>query len=118
MKKIDFRKAAKLAAEAALDKKALHVMILDIRKESDLADYVVIAGAESTVQMKAIQSNIADYLETKGLRPLHKEGQTSGRWMVMDYGALIVHLLMPDARHFYRLESLWEKAKPVAFDGK
>lgn len=118
MKIIDFRKAAKLAAEAALDKKAVNVQVLDIRKESDLADFVVIAGAESTVQMKAVQANISEALEEKGLRPLHQEGQTSGRWMVLDYGALIIHLLMPDARRFYRLESLWEKAKGVPVDGK
>lgn len=118
MKKLDFRKAAKWAALAALDKKATQVKVLDIRKESDLADFVVIAGAESTVQMKAVQANISDALETKGFRPLHQEGQASGRWMVMDYGALIVHLLMPDARHFYRLESLWAKAKLIPVDDK
>lgn len=116
MKKIDFRKAAKAAALAALDKKADRVAVLDIRKESDLADFVVIAGAESTAQMKAVRSNIADTLEVMGLKPLHSEGQASGRWMVIDYGGLIVHLLMPDARNFYRLESLWEKAKAVDFD--
>ena len=113
MKRIDFRKAAKSAAIAALDKKAQSVLVLDIRKESDLADYVVVAGAESTAQMKAICASIQEALEAKGLRPLRRDGHTSGRWMVLDYGALIVHLLMPDARRFYRLESLWEKAKPL-----
>jgi ribosome-associated protein len=118
MKKTDFRKAALLAAEAAFEKKAEGVLVLDIRKESDVADYVVVAGADSTVQMKAMRSSIADALAAKGLRPLHQDGQAAGRWLVMDYGALIVHLLLPEARRFYRLESLWEKAKAVPLKTK
>ncbi len=115
MKRIDFRKAAKDAAEAALEKKAQDVIVLDIRKESDVADYVVVAGAESTVQMKAIRSSILDALKRKGLDPVHQEGHAAGRWIVLDYGGFIVHLLLPDARHFYRLEKLWGKAKPITW---
>ncbi len=113
MKTLDFRKAARTAVEAALDKKADHVVVLDVRKESDVADYVVIAGADSTVQMKAIRASINDALQEKGIAPVHQEGLAAGRWIVIDYGGLIIHLLLPDARRFYRLESLWEKAKPI-----
>ena len=115
---VDFRKLAKAAARAADDKKADHVLILDIRKESDVADYVVIAGAESSAQMKAVQASIHEVLERQGLRPIHQEGRATDRWMAIDYGGVVVHILVPRARNFYRLESLWEKAKPVKWNSK
>ncbi len=115
---IDFRRLAKAAALAADDKKADHVVILDIRKESDVTDYVVIAGAESSAQMKAVRASVTDALEREGLRPVHQEGRPTDRWMALDYGGMVIHILVPRARHFYRLESLWEKAKPVKWNSK
>lgn len=114
----DFRKLGRLAAIAASDKKAGELVLLDIRKESDVADYVLLAGAESSAQMKAIRASITDALEERGLRPVHQEGQATDRWMVLDYGGLVIHILMPQARQFYRLESLWEKAKRIPWESK
>ncbi len=112
----DFRRLAKAAAQAAEEKKADRVIILDIRKESDVADYVVIAGAESSAQMKAVRTSITEVLERQGIRPVHQEGQATDRWMALDYGGMVIHILVPRARLFYRLESLWEKAKPVKWN--
>ena len=112
----NFLKLAKAAAHAADEKKAEDVVVLDIRKESDVADFVVIAGAESTAQMKAVRASITDTLEKQGLSPVHQEGRATDRWMALDYGGMVIHILMPHARLFYRLESLWEKAKPVKWN--
>ena len=114
----DFRKLAKVAAHAAEDKKADDVMILDIRHESDVADYVVIAGADSSAQMKAVRASVTDALERQGLTPVHQEGQATGRWIALDYGGMVIHILLPQARRFYRLESLWEKAKAVKWNSQ
>jgi ribosome-associated protein len=111
--KRDFRQLAKAAALAADDKKAVDVVVLDIRKESDVADFMVIAGAQSSAQMGALFESIEGALQGLGSKALHREGRPRDRWMALDYGGLVVHLLMPDARQFYRLESLWEKAKNV-----
>jgi ribosome-associated protein len=118
VKALDFRPLAKAAAEAAEDKKAENVVVLDIRKESDMADYVVIAGANSSAQMKAVRASITHVLEQKGHYPVHQEGRPTDRWMALDYGGVIIHILLPQARHFYRLESLWEKAKPVKWNSQ
>jgi ribosome-associated protein len=112
----NFRPLAKTAALAADDKKAEDVVVLDIRKETDIADYVVIAGTNSSAQMKAVRASITEALEKRGFYPVHQEGRATDRWMALDYGGLVIHILLPQARHFYRLESLWEKAKPVKWD--
>src|SRR5437879_2683034 len=114
----DARKRAKVAAHAVEDKKAGDVVVLDIRKESDVADYVVIAGADSSAQMQAVRASVTEVLESYGLYPIHQEGQATGRWMALDYGGMIIHILLPQARRFYRLESLWEKAKPVRWNSQ
>jgi ribosome-associated protein len=116
MVKRDFRKLAKAAAIAADDKKAVDPLVFDIRKESDVADYMVIAGAQSSPQLRALYDGIEDALRDLDAKPLHREGRSHDRWYVLDYGGLIVHILSEEARDFYRLESLWEKAKPVKWD--
>ena len=82
VKSLDYRKLAKAAAEAALEKKAGHVVVLDIRKETDIVDYIVIAGADSSAQMKAVRASITEVLEGHGAYPVHQEGRATGRWIM------------------------------------
>jgi ribosome-associated protein len=115
----DFRKMAREAAEAAAEKKALDIVLFDIRKESDVADYVMIAGAESTPQLRAIYEGIVARLQDIGMRLLHQDGHIRGdRWIAMDYGGLLIHILLDSARDFYRLEHMWEHPKPLAWQEK
>ncbi len=117
VKNLDYRQLAKAAAEAADDKKGEDVLILDIRKESDITDYVVIVGASSSAQMGALEKSIEESLHDRGSRVLHREGRPRGRrWIALDFGGLVVHIFLTEAREFYRLESLWEKAKPVKWE--
>jgi ribosome-associated protein len=108
-----FRELAKAAARAAAEKKAVDLVLLDVRQESDLADYILLASADSSVQMRAVSESVSDHLAESGVRLIHREGRARDRWMALDYGGLVVHVLMAEARAFYRLDSLWEKAKPV-----
>lgn len=114
--KPDFRKLAKAAARAADDKKAVEAVVFDIRKESDVTDYMVIAEAQSSAQMNALADAVEEALRALGQKVLRREGRARSRWIALDYGGLVVHLLLTEARRFYRLESLWEMAKLVRWN--
>lgn len=103
---------ARLAVDAALDKKALDVVVMDLRGISGEVDYFVLATGESELQIRAIIDSVVDRLRSDAHeRPLHREGQpgTSG-WIVLDYFDLVVHVFTPELRQRYDLERLWGDA--------
>lgn len=112
----DYRKMAQRAARAASEKKGLDILLLDIRKESDVADFMLIVGAESSNQMRAIEDSVEQNLREAGLVPLRRDGHAKDRWVAIDYGGFLLHILLPDAREFYRLEHMWENPKQIAWE--
>lgn len=106
------RVLAQLAINAALDKRALDVTVMDLRGISGEVDYFVIATGESDLQIKAIVDGIVDTIRTEaGERPVSREGQPgSSRWIVLDYFDLAVHVFDPELRAHYDLERLWGDA--------
>ncbi|MDX1420591.1 MAG: ribosome silencing factor [Rubricoccaceae bacterium] len=106
------RDLARLAVDAALDKKALDVTVMDLRGISGEVDYFVLATGESDLQIRAIVDGIVGRLrEEAGERPLHREGSPgSSRWIVLDYFDLVVHVFDPELRAYYALERLWGDA--------
>lgn len=107
---LDSRQAAFIAANAAEDKKSLGTLVLDVGQVTVLADYFVIAGGETLTQVRAIVDNIDEALSTVGLRPRTIEGKKEGRWVLMDYESIIVHVLHERERNFYKLEQFWNHA--------
>jgi len=105
---------SKRAIEIAEDKKALHTILLDVRRVSSVTDYLVIATVENGPQMRAVREAIRMDFKEEGLAPVHMDGEASDRWSVLDYGGLIVHLMSSEARDFYRLENMWSDAKELA----
>ena len=103
---------AQLALDAALDKRALDVTVMDLRGISGEVDYFVIATGESDLQIKAIVDGVVDTIRAEaGERPVSKEGQPgSSRWIVLDYFDLVVHVFDPELRAHYDLERLWGDA--------
>lgn len=99
--------------EAAEDKKALDSITLDLRKITSVADYFFICSGESTTQVKAIADGIAEKLKNKKVRLWHDEGREGARWILLDYGAIIVHVFFKETREFYNLEGLWADAPQV-----
>lgn len=97
-----------------LDKKALDVQILHVGPLTSVADYLVIGSAESDRQTRAIADHVSDMLTSKGDRPISIEGTTSGQWVLMDFGDVVVHIFRQDAREHYALERLWSDAKPLS----
>ena len=104
------QETAMFLAEVADDRKASDVKILDIRKITLVADYFLIASAPTSVRVRAIADAIEERAKERGLRPLHREGYTTGRWILLDYGSVIAHVFHEDERKFYDLERLWGDA--------
>lgn len=115
------RELARHAVEAALSKKALDVVVMDLRGISGEVDYFVICTGESDLQIRAItEAVVQDLKEKVSERPLHREGVPgSSRWIVLDYFDLVVHVFDPELRSYYDLERLWGDApmEQVADDG-
>ncbi|MCL2390347.1 MAG: ribosome silencing factor [Endomicrobia bacterium] len=116
MEKIDFLALAKEAAKIADDKKAVNTIILDIRDLTAIADYFVIATAESNTQINAICGEIEKIFKEKGITVVRREGIDSASWRVTDYGGVVIHVMLPSVRETYNLERLWKDAKTVKID--
>mgnify|MGYP003757088335 CR=1 FL=1 len=97
--------------EIVESKKAEDVRILDLRKLTWITDYFVILHGDSLIQNRAIAEALMDNLRE---RPISVEGYEDGRWILMDYGDVIVHIFMPETRRFYHLEKLWGDAEVVS----
>jgi ribosome-associated protein len=111
--KLNSRQLAKLCRDIALDKKALDPLILDVRKISSLADYFFLCSGASEPHLKAIADEIARRLRDAGIRATHHDGYPRSRWVVMDYGDVMIHIFHPEMREHYGLEHLWGDAKRV-----
>lgn len=99
--------------QAAEDKQANDIVLLDIRKLSTIADYFVICSTDNERQLRAVIEHIDESVQREfGLNPRVEGGSGSG-WVVMDYGDLVVHVFSTDQREYYRLESLYRQAVPV-----
>lgn len=101
---------AQIAAKALDDKKATNIEILDVSKQTSLGDYFVVASCQSTVQVRASVDEVEEQLDKRGIVVLHKEGYSSGSWILMDYGDVVVHVMQQEVREFYGIERLWDEA--------
>ena len=104
------KKIALLAREAAHDKKAEEVAVLDIGKLTDIAHYFVVTHGNSDRHVRAIADHIIDALDLKKIKLWHKEGMETGQWVLLDFGRVIVHIFYKEVRGFYSLERLWGDA--------
>ncbi len=100
---------AQRCREAAIEKKAENVVVLDIRGRANFADYFILATGRSVIQVRAIADSVVEASETKYGAPIRTEGYNDGNWILVDYGSVIVHVFTPGAREFYNLERLWAK---------
>lgn len=108
------RQLALAAAEAMDAKKADAVIVLDLRRQTPVADYFVIGSAETMVQIRAVGDAVEEAMEDAGVRLLGREGHARARWVLLDFGPVVVHIFGPDARRLYSLERLWGGAPVVA----
>lgn len=101
------------AVEAALDRKARDLTVLDLRGVNDATDFFVIASGTSDAHVRGLGDAVLERLATRGVPAYHVEGVTGGRWILIDYVDFVVHLFHPEARAFYQLERLWSDAPVV-----
>lgn len=104
----------RLVVQAALDRKAVDVKVLELADVSDFTDFFLICSGTNERQVQAIADNIDDVLRQEKVRPLHIEGQQNARWVLMDYGGdMVVHVFHQEEREHYDLERLWSDAPVV-----
>jgi ribosome-associated protein len=101
------------AVEAALDKKASEIVVLDLRQTPAFTDFFVLCSGQNQRQVKAIADAIEDSLRTERVKPAHVEGYDRAEWVLMDFFTFIVHVFTPQTRAFYSLERLWGDAQRI-----
>ena len=104
---------ARLCAEGAESKKAIDILILDLRKINTIADFFVICSGSTSTQVGAIADGIGRVLAQSGIRYSHLEGTTASQWVLMDYGDVVVHVFEEQTRAYYSLEKLWGDAPRI-----
>ncbi|MGD9107261.1 MAG: ribosome silencing factor [Desulfobacterales bacterium] len=102
-----------LYIQAALGKKAMDLVVLDVRKLSSIADVFIICSGLSNRQVVAIAEHIQEDLKKQGIKPLSVEGKKEGHWVLLDYGHVIIHVFYEPIRSFYDLEGLWIDAERI-----
>jgi ribosome-associated protein len=107
---------AQAAAREAEDNRGQNVVVLDMREQTSIFDYFVIATGASNRQLRAISDAIDDVLQKQfGHKRLSVEGYEESHWILLDYGSVVVHLFDDSSRDYYRLEDLWAGAQQVAW---
>ena len=101
------------AVRAALDKKAMDVVVLDLRHTPAFTDYFLVCSGQNQRQVHAIADAIEESLKAAKVRPSHVEGYSRADWVLMDYFSFIVHIFTPQNRAFYSLERLWGDAEKI-----
>lgn len=112
-KKMDKRSLpghVKTSVKASQEKKAEHIVVLDLREISSFTDFFVIMQGNSKRQNMAIFESIEQQLKEQNTKPLSVEGRENAEWILMDYGYFIIHIFSPEAREYYYLEKLWGDA--------
>lgn len=111
------RPTALAIAQAGLDKKAEEVTVLDVRGLTSYADYFVVMTADSDRQASAIADHVEQTMKQQGVTKVGVEGYETGRWILVDYGDVVAHVMNRDSRGFYDLEGLWADAPRFRVEG-
>lgn len=111
----DARRLALVAAQAAADKKATDVVLLDVSEQLVITDCFMIASAPNERQVEAIVDAIEEKMRAAGTKPVRREGAREGRWVLLDFVDVVVHVQHADERAFYGLERLWKDCPRIEF---
>jgi ribosome-associated protein len=112
------REIALLAAEAASDKKAEDIVALDVSELLVVTEYFVICTGRTNIQVRAIADGVEERLRVEGgVKPIGREGADEAKWVLLDFGDVVVHVFQPEERDFYRLERLWGDAPRLDLTG-
>ena len=101
-----------LIVDALDDLKAVNTVTLDVTGLTDVMDYLVISSGTSNRHVKSLASNVSMEAKKQGMRPIGVEGDDAGEWVLVDFGDVVVHVMLPATRDFYDLERLWTSPEP------
>jgi ribosome-associated protein len=107
------RQLALLAAETCDEKKAKEIVVLDVRKITSISDYFIVCSTSNERQARAIAESMRMKLKEMGKREMGVEGMEDGRWVLQDFGDIVLHIFHESQREFYDIEGLWADAKQV-----
>lgn len=110
------RQLALVAAEAAADKLATDIVLIDVSERLAITDVFLIASGNNERQVEAIVDAVEDKLRAAGRKPLRREGRRDGRWVLLDYADIVIHIQHTEERVFYALERLWKDCPMISFD--
>ena len=108
---MEARLMAEKIAHILYSKKAQDIIVLDVRHLTVITDYMVIASGRNFLQTKALADDVDDVLAEAGVALRSREGKDEGKWIVLDYGSVLVHVFHPEDREYYHLERLWDDGK-------
>ena len=106
------------AATAASDKQARDILIIDVSDQLVITDCFVIASATNDRQVHAVVDAVEERLRGIGAKPVRREGEREGRWVLLDYADIVVHIQLTEEREYYQLERLWKDCPLIAFDDR
>ena len=115
MAKNKYLELGKIAYKVADDKQGEDIVFLNVRRLTTITDYFLIVSVQSHAQLKAISKAIEIEIKTKtGTNTSHQEGRDLSYWSVLDYGGLVIHIMLTETREFYALENIWTDARKVS----
>ncbi len=106
-------KMQQLIYDALVDAKAQDIAVLDVQQISGFTDTLMVVSGTSTRHVQSVADRVVDKLRERGVRVLGVEGQQTGEWVLIDFGAVVVNVMRPQTRDFYNLEKLWSDGKPL-----
>lgn len=92
---------------AVMDAKGQDVKVLDVRQITDFTDYMIIVSGTSSRHVQTLADRVCEHMRGLGLKPVGREGESVGDWVLIDFGDVVTHILRPQVRDFYNLEKLW-----------
>lgn len=101
----------KAVVDALEDVKAVDISVLDVSEMTSLTSYMIIASGSSNRQTRALADNVQKKLKEHGIEPIGVEGEQEGEWVLVDFGDIVVHVMLPATRDYYNLEQLWGAAE-------
>ena len=110
---MELEKLVELTRESLDEMKATDIQVIDIQGKSSMTDFVILASGTSTRHVKSIANNVQVRVKEAGETPLGAEGEREGEWCLVDLNSIIVHIMLPEVRDFYKLEKIWERPEVV-----
>ncbi|MGV3723568.1 MAG: ribosome silencing factor [Actinomycetota bacterium] len=111
--RLESEEKVEIIREAMEELKALDINVLPVAEKTQMTDYMVVCSGTSNVHIRAITDRVVERLKEHDIKGIRREGYSEARWILMDFGDVVVHVFDPEDRKFYRLEEYWTRDKPM-----